>query len=601
MHNKNKAIISCLSILMAIASFNFNVSAKNNKSKKIKVTNKVKMAKNQGNSQNLSFSIIMKPKGNLDDYIYKTTNHNSSYYRKYLTPNQFSYKYGANKAHLNQFQKYLHKYKIKTNFYPGNLVLKVNGSVSNLQKAFKFKLVKANVNGAYALKPNHKLTFPKSVKNSVIDYVGIDSSTQLKSNLITSNASTNSENNIQNNGPQKFIKRYNVSPLYNNDNKGQGQSIDIISFAGIDKNAAKSYWNSMGIKYNPNRIHIYNTDGKHIDNNDTLETTMDVEQAGAIAPKANINVYLAQPSIEGMVSNLATAISSNKSGSIAISWGESESALKHDMQAGLISKKYNDILNALLKQAAAQGISVFTASGDYGAYDGLPNGYTNLSVDSPSSSPYVTATGATTLPSSTFNVKNERAWSNDYLYSYFNKNKDMFKNQYAWMKAYFAGTGGGFSILNGLPNYQNVSGVGSYYANKLWESDGKYLYQLKDAKRVSGTNSGRNVPDISANGDPSTGYSIYNAGVWQVGGGTSVVAPQIAGVNALISSKIGKRTGFWNPQIYRFANDSNSPFTPLNSTNDNSNIYYTGQNGKLYNQATGLGTVNFNSLYDKMK
>lgn len=132
---------------------------------------------------------------------------------------------------------------------------------------------------------------------------------------------------------------------------------------------------------------------------------MDVQQAGAIAPKSNINVYLANPSIEGMVSNLASAISANKSGSIAISWGESESALKHDMNAGLISKKYNQILNILLQQAAAQGISVFAASGDYGAYDGLPNGYTNLSVDSPSSSPYVTATGATTLPSTTFNVK----------------------------------------------------------------------------------------------------------------------------------------------------------------------------------------------------
>ncbi|KRM67930.1 periplasmic aspartyl protease [Apilactobacillus ozensis DSM 23829 = JCM 17196] len=600
MYNKKKILLSYFSVILLFSSFSVSANAKTKK-KKIRVNNKVKIASNKHTSKsNINLSIIMKPKSNIDKYIYKTTNPNSSYYHKYLNPKQFSYKYGLNKTKVNKFRQYLNKYKIKSNFYPGNLVLKINGSANNLQKAFKFKLVKASVNGEYVLKPNHKLTFPKNIKNNIVDYVGIDSSTKLKSNLITSKAASNSSGD-KSNGPDKFINRYNLKPLYSNDNKGQGQSIDIISFAGLNKSAAKTYWDSMGIKTNPNRIHVYNTDNKSINNSDTLETTMDVQQAGAIAPKSNINVYLANPSIEGMVSNLASAISANKSGSIAISWGESESALKHDMNAGLISKKYNQILNILLQQAAAQGISVFAASGDYGAYDGLPNGYTNLSVDSPSSSPYVTATGATTLPSTTFNVKNERAWSNDYLYPYFNKNSSMFKNQYTWMKAYFAGTGGGFSDFNGLPNYQNVTGIGSYSANKLWESDGKYLYQLKSSKRISGTNKGRNVPDISANGDPSTGYSIYNDGVWQLGGGTSVVAPQIAGVNALMSNKLGKRIGFWNPQIYKVANQSGSPFTALDSTNENSNIYYTGQPGKLYNQSTGLGTVDFSSLYNKLK
>ena len=48
---------------------------------------------------------------------------------------------------------------------------------------------------------------------------------------------------------------------------------------------------------------------------------------------------------------------------------------------------------------AAQGQSGFDASGDAGAYDASGDlGTTNLSVDTPADSPYITAAGGTTLP-----------------------------------------------------------------------------------------------------------------------------------------------------------------------------------------------------------
>ncbi|WP_078256887.1 hypothetical protein [Lentilactobacillus curieae] len=62
----------------------------------------------------------------------------------------------------------------------------------------------------------------------------------------------------------------------------------------------------------------------------------------------------------------------------------------------------------------------------------------------------------------------------------------------------------------------------------------------------------------------------------------------------------GSSIGFWGPQIYKFAQQPLSPFTPLDSTSNN-NLYYTGQPGKLYNQATGLGTVDFNQLFSDFK
>ncbi len=75
------------------------------------------------------------------------------------------------------------------------------------------------------------------------------------------------------------------------------------------------------------------------------------------------------------------------------------------------------------------------------------------------------------------------------------------------------------------------------------------------------------------------------------------MAPQLNGAAAVIDSALGRRTGFWNPSIYKFAQSSSSPFTPLNTTGtNNDNLYYTGTPGTLYNEGAGLGTPNLTQL-----
>ncbi|KUO96069.1 hypothetical protein [Ferroacidibacillus organovorans] len=106
------------------------------------------------------------------------------------------------------------------------------------------------------------------------------------------------------------------------------------------------------------------------------------------------------------------------------------------------------------------------------------------------------------------------------------------------------------------------------------------------------------------NADPQTGYAVYSTlftsaygSPWAQYGGTSFVAPQLAGVAALINQSQGGRVGFWNPQIYQFAQTRKSPFTPLDTSGtSNDNLYYTGQEGALYNPGTGLGIPNFAKL-----
>ena len=69
------------------------------------------------------------------------------------------------------------------------------------------------------------------------------------------------------------------------------------------------------------------------------------------------------------------------------------------------------------------------------------------------------------------------------------------------------------------------------------------------------------------------------------------------GTASVIDSALGRRVGFWNPQIYKFALQGNSPFTPLDqSGTSNDNLLYTGTPGAIYNVGSGLGTPNFATL-----
>jgi len=118
---------------------------------------------------------------------------------------------------------------------------------------------------------------------------------------------------------------------------------------------------------------------------------------------------------------------------------------------------------------------------------------------------------------------------------------------------------------------------------------------------VSGGGSGRAVPDLSADADPYTGYLLYEPsgttvleGDW---GGTSFIAPQLNGSTAVIDSYLGHRVGLLNPSLYALAAGPDSPVTPLNTAGtSNDNIFYTGNPGELYNEATGLGVPNLTKL-----
>ena len=104
---------------------------------------------------------------------------------------------------------------------------------------------------------------------------------------------------------------------------------------------------------------------------------------------------------------------------------------------------------------------------------------------------------------------------------------------------------------------------------------------------------GRNVPDVSFNADPETGYVVfYTSNVtgyseqtfW---GGTSFVAPQLNGVAALYGQYTHGRLGLLNPLLYLAQYDKQAD--ALHTIAYGDNWVWSGRNG--YSPAAGLGTL----------
>ncbi|MDH5104226.1 S53 family peptidase [Lentilactobacillus diolivorans] len=573
------------------------------------------------NSKQQLVDIVMKPKSqqNLDDFVYDSVDPGNINYRKFVSAKQFAAQFGQNATNIKKLRVYLNKNHLKTTVYRGNLIMSVTGTTKNIERAFKVNLVNVTKGSLKYQKAIGTARVPKTLNRAVYAIMGLSNYSPFSNTKRTFSpasfhklAETSGSSGISPRySPQKFVNRYSLSSLYANGSTGRNKTIGIITFANYHPSDAYKYWAGQGITVKQNRLSVYRTNEYAGTWDGYDETTMDVEQAGAIAPDANIRTYIGRSNITGMVNSLAAAVGQNSADALSISWGQSEAQVAYEIKQGITPAKYNQILNLLFEQAAAQGMSVFTAAGDNGAYDGISTGLTKgLSVDTPSNSPYVTSVGGTTLPKTyTVNgnkvtVSKERAWGSEFLYPNYDHQK--FFNTMDMIDSYFTGGGGGFSKYNDTPKYQKgFSGVGTYEATKLWSfNKNGQPKQLSTPVEISGKQQGRNVPDISANADPATGYTMFvtpkhnaaDKGEWEISGGTSIVAPQIAATSVLMSDNSAGRLGFWNPQIYRFAASHDTPFTVLDSRTNNTNLYYTGQPGKLYNQATGLGTVDFTKL-----
>ena len=97
------------------------------------------------------------------------------------------------------------------------------------------------------------------------------------------------------------------------------------------------------------------------------EVMLDIEVAGAIAPKATIVMYYAPNSTKGFIDAITQAVHDdvNKPTVLSISWGGPETIWTTQAKTNF---------NEVCKAAALLGVTICLASGDAGSDDGVGDG-----------------------------------------------------------------------------------------------------------------------------------------------------------------------------------------------------------------------------------
>ena len=354
----------------------------------------------------------------------------------------------------------------------------------------------------------------------------------------------------------QIASAYGLDNLYGQGDVGAGATVALYELEPFTSSDIKQYQKCYGTQA---VITTTPVDGGPI-NPQIGEAALDIEDVIGLAPKAAINVYQGPNNSQGQFDTYQAMIADDTAQVISTSWGMCEQYLG---QAAAGAE------NMLFEEAATQGQTIFAAAGDHGA-DDCQTGQ-NRAVDDPASQPFVTGVGGTSLELPLEgSPQSEVVWNDS-------------PGGHA--------TGGGVSMFWPQPNYQKPVA----------------LSQSSIKCFITMTTACREVPDVSADADPDTGYVIFYDGEWLAYGGTSAAAPTWAALAALadVSSTCAapgttlgfKPIGFANPALYQAAADGYA--SNFNDVTSGSNSFdgvtgYRAQSG--YDMASGLGTPNAGAL-----
>ncbi|MGC9944646.1 MAG: S53 family peptidase, partial [Verrucomicrobiota bacterium] len=321
---------------------------------------------------------------------------------------------------------------------------------------------------------------------------------------------------------------------------GAGQKIGLFELDGYYAQDITSYESEAGLpNVNVTDLLIDSATGPDSNVNAIAEVSLDIEMAISMAPGVTNVIVYEGPSknttlanVDDVLNRMATDDSAKQLSS-SWSWGGGTNATTDE----------------IFLEYATQGQSFFEASGDSGAYAGT--------INEPDDDPYITLVGGTTLTTS----GPGGSWVSETTWSWFPTQDDA--------------SSGGISTLFEIPSWQKPVSMSSN----------------------QGSTTMRNIPDVALTANNV--LVIYDKGQSGDFGGTSCAAPLWAGFTALINQRAvaSKKStvGFVNPAIYTIGQGANynadfHDITTGNDTNTSSPNKFYATAG--YDLCTGWGTPN---------
>jgi kumamolisin len=431
--------------------------------------------------------------------------------RNHFTPlsrEDFAGRYGTTEKDIEVIRAFASHAELSvTRVEPHKRAVELQGTIAQMEAAFQVSLSNyTDVQGCTFRGRTGDLLIPKELEGIVEGIFGLDTrpvaAPKIKRRIhAVAPAQVRAAVRDTSYYPTDIARLYN----FPEGTTGKDQCIGIIELGGgYTASDINAYYKSLGLPA-PHLVSVPvdgggNDPGKTVSDNDG-EVTLDIEVAGTVAPDALIAVYFSGNTAKSFQDAVNTAIhdTTNKPSVISISWGGPEDTSE---------PSYYTTFDQDFQSAATLGITVCVAAGDSGSSDGVGDGKAH--VDYPASSPYVLGCGGTTLQA--------------------NVQAGTISSEVVWNEPDNGGaTGGGVSDIFPLPSYQSGAKV------PLSPNTGK---------------AGRGVPDVAGDADPATGYNILLGGQSEPIGGTSAVAPLMAGLLARINERLSKPAGFINPQLY---------------------------------------------------
>jgi subtilase family serine protease len=549
-------------------------------------------------STRMQLSVALQPRdpAALEAFASAVSTPGSSLYGHYITPAQFAQQFGPTSAQVDSVESSLRAHGLEPGTLSANhLSIPVTASAGGIERAFSLSLERVSLrNHATAITNTAAPQLDGSIAGLVQGIVGLSSMAAPRPLFARPHGvHVHSTRHVATGGTQpctaarqaapgqsaytadQIASAYGFSGVYGAGDEGRGQTVALYELEPYAAADIAAYQSCYGTHASVSNVVV---DGGAGGGPGQGEAALDIEQVIGLAPQAKIFVYEGPNSTSsapgsGYYDTWSAIVGQDRVRVISASWGQCEALVPpSDAQAE----------STLFEEAAAQGQAIFSAGGDEGSEDCngqaglLPD--TRLAVDDPSSQPFVTAVGGTSLDSLGPRPR-EVVWN----------------------------SGGGLGGLLGTAPGAGGGGKSAFWQMPSYQSGAPSFLHVAQS-------SARETPDVSADADPNTGYLIYWNGSgsvsgpsgWQGIGGTSAAAPVWASAVALINASRacgGALVGFANPPLYKAAaNDYGQDFNDITSGNND----FTGTNGGRYTAGSGfdltsgLGTPNVSALMDTL-
>lgn len=467
--------------------------------------------------------------------------------RKYLTQEEVEQHHGASQEDLDKIEHFAQEHDlivVHRDAAARSVVLK--GKLGDLLAAFRADVqVYHHANGTYRGRRG-EISLPQELSNIVTGVFGFDTRPKHRAPFRHKSAAAHNGPGGQNGVvATEFAKRYDFPTEANGMAlDGTGQTIAIIELGGGFRSSdLKVFFREIGVA--APKVSAVSVDhaGNQPSTPDSAdgEVMLDIEVAGAVAPKANFAVYFAPNNGDkGFIDAISAAIhdKQRKPSVISISWGGPE--LSTDQQG---MKAYHELFAA----AGAMGITVCVAAGDHGTADEASDQWDGkIHVDHPSCDDLVLSCGGTQIEGG-----QDVVWNDG---TPFDVNTP---GGGGWA------TGGGISETFAVPSYQQDAHLPISIDNEQ---------------------PGRGVPDIAMS---ATNYFTRVDNSEGASGGTSAVAPLMAALVVRLNQAMKKNVGFLNPFLYANPGVMHDVTSGTNAIKNTIKGYQAGQG---WDACTGLGT-----------